>query len=156
MARPRAKNKAVCQNKTCNFYRREEGKNIIKRGKNASGTQMYKCLHCDRYLSETKGTPMFRRRLSQQKVRQLCELLVEKNGIRSTSRLTKLNKNTVGAWLDNLASHASDITDFLVNNLGLSTYEVNEFWTTVKKNKKTLSPKVRREIMKATHGRIPA
>ena len=59
-------------------------------------------------------------------------------------------------FVDDYHSKTSDITDFLVNNLGLSTYEVNEFWTTVKKNKKTLSPKVRREIMKATHGRIPA
>jgi polyhydroxyalkanoate synthesis regulator phasin len=99
---------------------------------------------------------MYRRRLSEKKVKQLCELLVEKNGVRSTSRLTKLNKNTVGAWLDNLANHANEITDYLVNNLKLSTYEVDEFWTTVKKNKKRLSPKVRREIAKATHGRIPA
>jgi transposase-like protein len=156
MARPRTKNKAVCQNKKCSFYRREKGKDIIKRGKNASGTQMYKCLHCNMYLSETKGTPMYRRRLGEKKVRQLCELLVEKNGVRSVSRLTKLNKNTVGAWLDNLASHAHEVTDFLVGNLGLSTYEVDEFWTTVKKNKKTLSPETLRGIAKATHGRIPA
>jgi len=156
MARPRTKNKAVCQNKACSFYRREEGKDIIKRGKNASGTQMYKCMHCNGYLSETKGTPMYRRRLGEKKVRQLCELLVEKNGVRSVSRLTKLNKNTVGAWLDNLACHASEVTDFLIGNLGLSTYEVDEFWTTVKKNKRKLSPEVRRGIAKATRGRIPA
>jgi len=117
---------------------------------------MYLCLHCNKYLSERKGTPMYRRRLDEKKVKQLCELLVEKNGVRSTSRLTKLNKNTIGSWLVNLANHASEVTDFLVDNLGLSTYEVDEFWTTVKKNKKMLSPKVRREIAKATRGRIPA
>ena len=156
MARPRGKIKVVCQNKNCGFYCREKGKDIIKRGRNASGTQMYKCLHCGKYLSETKGTPMFRRRLSERKVKQLCELLVEKNGVRSISRLTKLNKNTVGAWLNNLAEHATNITEYLVKDLGLSAYEVDEFWSTVKKNKRRLSQTARREIAKVTRGRTPA
>jgi hypothetical protein len=116
---------------------------------------MYKCLHCNKYLAETKGTPMYHRRLDERKVKQLCELLVEKNGVRSTSRLAKLNKNTVGAWMDNIADHAMQITDFLVNNLGLETYEVDEFWTTLKKNKRRLSPKDLQEIRKVMRGRIP-
>lgn len=156
MARPRGKISVVCQNGDCLFYEREKGKDIIKRGKNASGTQMYKCLHCNTHLSETKGTPMYRRRLNEQKVKLLCSLLVEKNGVRSISRITKLNKNTVGEWLTNLAKHAIKITDFLVKDLGLSTYEVDEFWSFVKKNKKKLGAMARLEISKATHGRIHA
>ena len=156
MARPRGKVKAVCQNKECGFYHREKGKDIIKRGHSSSGTQMYKCLHCEKYLAETKGTPMFRRRLSERKVKQLCELLVEKNGVRSVSRLARLNKNTVVDWMNNLAEHALQITDNLVNNLGLSTYEVDEFWTFVKKNKKTLSLTAQREIAKVMRGRTRA
>ena len=99
---------------------------------------------------------MFRRRLSERKVKQLCELLVEKNGVRSVSRLTKLNKNTVGAWLNNLAEHATNITEYLVKDLGLSAYEVDEFWSTIKKNKRRLSPTARREIAKVMRGRTPA
>ena len=156
MARPRGKITAVCQNKECSFYRREKGKDIIKRGHSSSGTQMYKCLHCEKYLAETKGTPMYRRRLSERKVKQLCELLVEKNGVRSASRLSKLNKNTVVDWMNNLGEHAFQITDFLVKNLGLSTYEVDEFWTFVKKNKKKLSPTAQQEIAKATRGHTRA
>lgn len=156
MTRPRSEIKAVCQNKFCTFYRREKGKDIVKRGFNKAGTQRYLCLHCNKYLVETKGTSMYRRRLDERKVKQLCELLVEKNGVRSISRLAKVNKNTVGAWLDNLANHAMQITDFLVVNLGLSTYEVDEFWTTVKKNKRRLNPKARQEIAKATRGRTLA
>ncbi len=156
MARPRGIIKVVCQNKQCEFYRREKGKDVVKRGFNRAGTQRYFCLHCSKYLVETKGTPMYRRRLDERKVKQLCELLVEKNGVRSTSRLTKLNKNTVGAWLNNLAEHATSITDYLVKDLGLSAYEVDEFWFTIKKNKRTLSPTARREIAKVTHGRTPA
>lgn len=156
MARPRGKITAVCQNEECSFYRREKGKDVVKRGFNRAKTQRYYCNHCEKYLVETKGTPMYRRRLSERKVKQLCELLVEKNGVRSVSRLTKLNKNTVGEWVNHLAEHALQITDFLVKNLELSAYEVDEFWSTVKKNKKRLSPTARREIAKATRGRTPA
>src|SRR3989338_9710192 len=81
MARPRGKISAVCQNKECAFYRRESGKDLVKRGFNRARTQRYFCLHCETYLVETKGTPMYRRRLSERKVKQLCELLVEKNGV---------------------------------------------------------------------------
>lgn len=156
MARPRSKIKVVCQNKECAHYRKDKGKDIVRRGFNRAGTQRYLCLHCNKYLVETKGTPMYRRRLSEKKVKQLCELFVEKNGVRSTSRLAKINKNTVGAWLDNLANHAMQITDFLVDNLGLSTYEVDEFWTTVKKNKKKLSPAAQQGIAKVMRGRTLA
>jgi len=156
MARPRGKIVAVCQNKECDFYQRENGKDLVKRGFNRAGTQRYFCLHCGTYLVETKGTPMYRRRLSERKVRHLCELFVKKNGVRSVSRLTKLNKNTVGNWLNNLAEHATHLTDYLVKNLDLSAYEVDEFWTTVKKNKKKLSPTARREIAKAMRGHTPA
>lgn len=156
MARPRGKITAVCQNKECSFYRRERDKDIVKRGFNRAKTQRYYCLHCNKYLVETKGTPMYRRRLSERKIKHLCDVLVEKNGVRSASRLTKLNKNTVGNWMNNLAEHALQITDFLVHNLGLSTYEVDEFWSFVKKNKKMLSQTARREIAKVMRGRTHA
>lgn len=139
MARPRGKITVVCQNKDCNYFRKESGKDIVKRGCNKAGTQRYFCNHCRKYSVERSGTPLYRKRLSLRKIKQLCTLLVEKNGVRSISRITKLNKNTVVAWLEDLAEHAEQITDFLVHDLGLNTYEVDELWTTVKKNKRKLS-----------------
>ncbi len=57
--------------------------------------------------------------------------------MRSISRITKLNKNTVVAWLDNLATHAAKMTDYLVHEMGLNTYEVDEFWSFIKKRKES-------------------
>lgn len=136
MVRPRGKIIVVCQNKICEFFRKEKSKDIIKRGKNSAGTQMYYCNHCKKYFVERSGTPLYRKRLSLRKVKQLCTLLVEKNGVRSISRITKLNKNTVCSWLEDLAEHAEQVTSFLVHDLDLSTYEVDELWTTVKKKQK--------------------
>lgn len=152
MARPRGKIKVVCQNKDCDFFRKEKSKDIIKRGKNSAGTQIYFCNHCRKYLVERSGTPLYRKRLSLQKIKQLCDLLVEKNGVRSISRITRLNKNTVCSWLEDLAEHAEQVTSFLVKDLDLKTYEVDELWTTVKKNKKSLSVQALNGLQKVRAG----
>ena len=156
MARPKGKINVVCQNKSCDFFRKEKGKDIVKRGFNRAGTQRYFCNHCAKYLVERSGTPLYRKRLSIRKIKQLCTLLVEKNGVRSISRITRLNKNTVVAWLEDLAEHAEQITGFLVHDLGLSTYEVDELWTTVKKNKKRLSAQALNGMDKVKRGHTPA
>jgi len=153
MARPRGKINAVCQNKVCRFFRKEKGKDVVKRGFNRAGTQRYFCNHCQKYFVERSGTPFYRKRLSLRKVKQLCTLLVEKNGVRSISRITKLNKNTVVAWLEDLAEHAEQLMDFLVHDLDLSAYEVDELWTTVKKNKRKFSAQAMRGLSKVKRGR---
>ncbi len=156
MARPKGKIKVVCQNKTCGSFRREKGKNIVKRGFNRAGTQRYYCNHCNKYFVERSGTPFYRKRLSLRKVKQLCTLLVEKNGVRSISRITKLNKNTVVAWLDDLAVHAKEMTDYLVHDLSLSAYEVDEFWTFIKKTKRKMSIQAEIGLSKVSNGGTPA
>lgn len=156
MARPRGKIKVVCQNKNCEFFRIENKKDIVKRGFNRAGTQRYFCNHCRKYFVESSGTPLYRKRLSLKKVKQLCTLLVEKNGVRSISRITKLNKNTVCSWLEDLAEHAGELTSFLVHDLGLRSYEVDELWTTVKKNKRKLTAQARSGLDRVKLGRTRA
>ncbi len=148
MARIRGIITAVCLNEDCLFYHKEKGKDVVKRGFNRAGTQRYLCLHCNKYLVETKGTMMYRRRITEYELKQLCKLLIKKNGIRSMSRLMELNKNTVSDWMDNLARHSPQITDFLIQNIGIPANQVNEFWDSIKKNKKTLSPVLKKEITK--------
>ena len=152
MARPKGRITAVCQNKTCGFFRKESGKDIVKRGFNRAGTQRYFCNHCTRYFVERSGTPLYRRRLSLQKVKRLCTLLVEKNGVRAISRIMHLNKNTVVDWLDNLAVHAQEMTDYLVRDLDLNAYEVDEFWTFIKKTKRKLSTQAKSGLSKVSGG----
>ncbi len=152
MARPKGKITTVCQNKTCRLFHKESGKDIVKRGFNRAGTQRYFCNHCTKYFVERSGTPLYRRRLSLRKVKQLCTLLVEKNGVRSISRITKINKNTVVAWLDNLAAHAAQMTDYLVHDLSLNAYEVDEFWTFIKKTKRKMSIQAKNGLNKVNNG----
>ncbi len=99
MTRPRSQVDAVCQNPRCRFYLKEEGKDIIKSGKYATGHQRYYCHHCDTYFMETKGTPLYRKHLSEEEIINVCKHLVEKNGVRSIERLTGHHRDTIGVLL---------------------------------------------------------
>ena len=139
MARPRGKIKVVCQNKNCSHFLKEEGKNIIKRGFNRAGHHQYFCFNCNQYFVETKGTPLYQSKLSERKIKDICKELVQKKGMRATAKGLHINKNTVCSLLNKLGEHALSMTNYLVHDLGLSAYEVDELWTFVKKNKKNLS-----------------
>ena len=154
MARPKTKNKAVCQNESCSYFRKEKGKDITKQGKNYAGHQRFLCKHCGVVFVETKGTPLYQRKLSEQKIKQLCKELVEKKGIRAVERTTGIHRDTIGSYLSALAEHAVSISKYLTKNLDLSTYEVDEFWTFVKKNKKNLSPLATKQLHLVTSGAI--
>jgi transposase-like protein len=149
MARPRSKVNVVCQSESCYYFLKEEGKDIIKRGINRAGNRQYYCFHCLTYFVETKGTPMYNRKISERKVKSICKELVNKKSIRSAAKDTKVNKNTVLNLLNDLANHALKLTNFLVHDLGLSTYEVDELFTFIKKSKRNLSPQMLKSLNKA-------
>lgn len=149
MARPRSKIKVVCQNENCSHYLKEMGKDIIKKGFNRANHRQYFCFNCNQYFVETKGTPLYQKKLSERKIKEICKELVEKKGVRAISRTHHVNKNTVCALLSDLADHALSMTNYLVHDLRLETYEVDEILTFVKKNKKNLSPKQIRSLNQA-------
>ncbi|MDR1993560.1 MAG: hypothetical protein LBQ98_08745, partial [Nitrososphaerota archaeon] len=129
-------------------------KNIIKHGKNRAGHQVYKCLHCNKYFTQTKNTPLYRKHLTQQQIITICKHLVEKNGIRSIERLTGHHRDTIGHLLEDMAEHAQSVNDYLIKDLGLSQYECDEIWTHIKKKKKHLNEKAKSNLNTVTHTSI--
>jgi len=97
---------------------------------------------------ETKGTPLYRKHLSEDEIINICKHLVEKNGIRSIERLTGHHRDTIGRLLEDVAEHAEQMNDYLINNLDLTPFECDEFWTTIKKNRRRLSEMARMELKK--------
>jgi hypothetical protein len=104
------------------------------------GHQRYYCFNCHQYSVETKGTPLYKKKLSERKIKEICKELVEKKGIRKVSKHLHVNKNSVCKLLDDLSHHALQMTNYLVHDLHLGVYEVDEILTFVKKTKKNLSP----------------
>jgi transposase-like protein len=158
MARPRTEipKDIVCRNKSCRFFLKTRGRNLIKSGKNLAGHQRYLCKHCGSALAETAGTIFYRKKLSKEEIVTICKHLVEKNGVRSVERLTGHHRDTVGSLMEELAENSETITNTLVKDFGLKSYEVDEIFTTVKKNKRKLSSLAVSGLEKAKCVRIRA
>ena len=105
---------------------------------------------------ETKGTPLYRKHLSESEIINICKHLVEKNGIRSIERITGHHRDTIGRLLEDMAEHALEMNEYLIKTLGLTPLECDELWNFVKKNKKILSPAAQIGLKKVMHGYIPA
>ncbi len=68
----------------------------------------------------TKGTPLYRKQLSEGEIINIYKHLVEKNGIRSIERLTGHHRDTIGRLLKDMAEHAEQMNDYLIENLALT------------------------------------
>lgn len=156
MSRPRSDIKAVCQNYKCPHYRREKGKNIIKKGKYSTGHQRYYCYNCRTFFMETKGTPLYRKRLSEDEITNICKHLVEKNGIRSIERITGHHRDTIGRLLEDMGKQAGIMNGILTKDLHWGPMELDEMWTFLKKSKRKLSASATVAIRQATRGFTPA
>jgi hypothetical protein len=53
-------------------------------------------------------------------------------------RIMEIHRDTISDVIEDLARHARDVTDFLIKNVGLTKVQVDELWSFVKKNKRTL------------------
>jgi transposase-like protein len=149
MARPRGKIDAVCQNPKCRYYLNEKGKDIIKSGRyKSTGHQRYYCYHCRTYFMETKGTPFYRKQLSEREITNICKHLIDKNGIRSIERITGHHRDTIGTLLEDMAEYADQMNEYLRKNLGLSTSECSELWRFVQERKRKLSAAAQEGLMK--------
>lgn len=152
MARPRGEIDITCQNPRCSHYMKEKGKDIIKKGKNRAGHRQYYCFYCRSYFVETANTPLYHKHLSKREITKICKLLVEKNGIRSIERITGHHRDTIGRLLESMAAHAALVNDYMIKDLKLGQFEVDEIWSTVKKNKRTLTHKAKMGLKKVMHG----
>jgi len=156
MARPKGEIPVVCQNHKCRHYLKEDKKDIIKSGKYSTGHQRYYCKHCQTYFMETKGTPLYRKHLSEKEIINICKHLVEKNGIRSIERITGHHRDTIGRLLEDLAEHAEEVSEMLIRNLSLGQFELDELWSFIKKSRRKLSQKAQLGLKKVMRGYMPA
>ncbi|KXA99388.1 hypothetical protein AKJ40_03255 [candidate division MSBL1 archaeon SCGC-AAA259M10] len=151
MGRPRSKIDITCQNPDCEYYLKEEGKDIVKRGKNRAGNQQYYCYHCDSWFVETKNTPLYHKHLSEEEIIEICKHLVEKNGIRSIERITGHHRDTISRLMEDMAEHAEKMNDYLIEEVGLTPIECDELWSFIKKKKRKLSKTARIKLEKVMH-----
>ena len=100
-----------CQNRACPDHGQRGQGNLYFRGWSGRGKRirMVYCRTCKQSFSERKGTPLEDARLPEDRAVSLLEHLREGCGTRATSRLLKVDKNTVTRYLRLAGRHAAGL-----------------------------------------------
>lgn len=97
-----------CQNQRCPDLGKRDHDNLTvcaRYGKDKQRRLLY-CRTCKARFSERKGTPLFGSQLCEDQALSIFEHLAERNGVRATARLVKMNRNTVVRYSRLAGGHA--------------------------------------------------
>ncbi len=105
-----------CQNPECADYGKRGVGNLSVTDHYGpqDARRMLRCATCEARFSERKGTPLFDARLPEEKVLAILAHLDEGCGVRKTSRLVGVNKDTVTRYAMRAGGHARELHDELV------------------------------------------
>ncbi len=105
-----------CQNSDCKDYgqRGLDNLRVCFRYGAKRATRVLACRTCQQRFSERKGTALYRCQLPEDKAVAVLQHLQEDCGVRQTSRLVGVNKNTVVRLAVVAGQHAHDLHDDLV------------------------------------------
>jgi transposase-like protein len=104
-----------CQNPNCTAYGQRGGDNLrVAFRYGPQRRRMLACRTCQERFSERKGTPLFAARLADEQVLDVLAHLQERCGVRQTSRLTGVDKDTVVRYALRAGEHAQQLHDELL------------------------------------------
>lgn len=105
-----------CQNPTCSDYGRRglDNLRVCFRYGPRKATRVLACRTCQHRFSERKGTALYRCKLPEDKAVAVLHHLQEDCGVRQTSRLVGVNKDTVVRLAVAAGQHAQQVHDELV------------------------------------------
>jgi hypothetical protein len=105
-----------CHNSACPDHGRRGHGNVYFRGWSGRAKQirMVYCRTCKRSSSERKGTALERSQLPPDRVASVLDHLREGCGIRATSRLTGVSRDTVSRYCARAGDQAQGLHDELV------------------------------------------
>jgi transposase-like protein len=104
-----------CQNPDCADHGKRGHGNLTVCGRYGRWQRrLLYCKTCKDRFSERKGTPLFGSRLSEDKAIAVLHHIAEGCGIRQTSRLTAVHKDTVVRYSLRAGQHAQQLHDELV------------------------------------------
>lgn len=104
-----------CLNSRCTDHGKRGAGNLTETGRYGpdKSCRMLRCRTCKARFSERKGTPLFRSRLTAEKVATVLEHVAEGCGVRQTERLTGVHRDTVTRCIRKAGEHAKAAHDEL-------------------------------------------
>jgi transposase-like protein len=104
-----------CQSQDCPDYgRRGHGNLTVCARYGPHQRRLLYCRSCKARFSERKGTPLFDSRLPAERIVPVLRHIAEGCGVRQTSRLCGVDKNTVVRYSLLAGDHAEQLHDELV------------------------------------------
>ena len=104
-----------CLNADCPDYgKRGHGNLTVPMRYGGHGRRLLRCRTCKARFSERKGTPLFDARLPEDKVVALLHHVAEGVGVRKTSRLLGVSRDTVIRYSVRAGGHAQQLHDELL------------------------------------------
>lgn len=108
-------------------------------GKNRNGSQRWRCLSCGKTRTEAQAKPLGTMTVSIDDAKLALRLLAEASSLRSTSRVTGLQRNTVCKLLVHFGDACKRFLDDRMRGLTLDHMEFDEQWTFVLKKQSRLT-----------------
>jgi transposase-like protein len=105
---------------------------VVKNG-HLNGRQRFHCRSCGRWFGETEGTPLYRLRTDPHEIALALNVLVHHGSLRAAEEITGHKYETIRRWAVLAVEQADLITSILVHDLQLTTVEIDEFWSFIKK-----------------------
>jgi transposase-like protein len=104
-----------CLNPECADYgQRDRGNLTVPMRYGPQQRRLLRCRTCKARFSERKGTPLFDSRLPEDQVVSVLAHVAEGVGVRKTSRLVGVTRNTVVRYSVRAGAHAQQLHDELV------------------------------------------
>lgn len=111
------------------------GAGTIVRDGHVKGRQRWLCRGCGRSFGQTTGTALAGVHTDAAEVVRALLVVLRRGSLRAAEEVTGHKHETISGWLDRAAAHAESLTEVLVHDLALSTVEVDEFWSFVRRKK---------------------
>ena len=126
---------AFCPNIDCKDYGLQNHGNIGIRGKYGKDKDkdLLYCRTCGKRFASTRATAFFGLHLSDDKIAQIIHHAAEGVGVRATSRLMDINKDTVNRVILRAGEHCEIVLSSLLRSLKLKEAQLDELWAFVKK-----------------------
>jgi len=122
-------------NTDCKDYGLQNHGNIAIRGKYGKDKDkdLLYCRTCGKRFASTRATAFFGLHLSDDKIAQIIHHAAEGVGVRATSRLLDINKDTVNRVILRAGEHCEIVLSNLLRSLKLKEAQLDELWAFVKK-----------------------
>lgn len=129
----------TCPNRACTTP------HVVKNG-HLNGRQRYHCRGCGRWFGVTEGTPLYRLRTDPREIALALNVLVHHGSLRAAEEITGHKYETIRRWAVLAVEQADLMTDVLVHDLSLTTVEIDEFWSFIKKKTAPAAQTIRRPL----------